>query len=77
MERAHNKFKTLKTKKIWKAPSAEGEKLLTLQVQMNDLNKKYELKKNKLQKIKKRRTDARDDDKNPRDKKKPKKEKPA
>ena len=77
MERAHRKFKTLKTKKIWKAPSAEEEKLLALQVQMNDLNKKYELKKKKLQRIKKRRSVAGDDDKNPRDKKKPKKEKPS
>ena len=51
--------------------------LLALQVQLNDLNKKYELKKNKLQKIKKRKSDAKDDGKSSRYKKKPRKEKPA
>ena len=52
MERAANKYKIMKTKEIWNAPSAEQEKLVALEAKITSLKQKYDAKKNKLNKKK-------------------------
>ena len=61
MERAANKYKIMKTKKVWEALSAEQEKLIALQAQLTSINKKYESKKEKLERLKKRKNDKKSD----------------
>ena len=61
MERAANKYKIMKTKKVWEAPSAEQEKLIALQADLTSINKKYESKKEKLERLKKRKNDKKSD----------------
>lgn len=75
MERAANKYKIMKTKEIWNAPSAEQEKLVALEAKITSLKQKYDAKKNKLNRIKKRKSDGKSDEQGT--PKKPKKQKPA
>jgi hypothetical protein len=42
---AANKYKILKTKEIWEAPSEEEEKLMALQARFDDLKKKFSNKR--------------------------------
>ena len=49
MRKAANKFKTLKTKEIWEAPSPEEEKLLALEARFTKLNKKLAKKRKSLE----------------------------
>jgi hypothetical protein len=45
MNLAANKFKILKTKEIWEAPSDEEEKLIALQARLEELKKKFGAKR--------------------------------
>lgn len=47
MEKAANKYKILKTKELWEAPSAEEEKLLALEARFAELKKKFANKRKK------------------------------
>ena len=71
MEKAANKYKILKTKELWEAPSPEEEKLLALEARFAELKKKFANKRKK----------GSDDEKSPAPKKrkggKEKKTKPA
>ena len=55
MERVSNKYKIMKTKEAWNAPSAEQKKLVALGAKISELKKKYEDKKAKLDQNKKTR----------------------
>jgi hypothetical protein len=50
MEQADQKYRTLKDKEIWEAPSAEEEKLIALEARFAELKKKMSEKKSKTKK---------------------------
>ena len=45
MERAGLKYRILKTRKKWEAPSPEDEKILALETTISDMKAKWEKKK--------------------------------
>ena len=63
MERVSNKYKIMKTKEVWNAPSAEQKKLVALGAKISELKKKYEDKKAKLDQSKKRESNKRESNK--------------
>jgi len=63
MERVSNKYKIMKTKEVWNAPSAEQKKLVALEAKISELKKKYEDKKAKLNQNKKRDSNKRESSK--------------
>jgi len=63
MDRVSNKYKIMKTKEVWNAPSAEQKKLAALEAKISELKKRYENKRAKLDQNKKRESNKRDDNK--------------
>jgi len=63
MDRVSNKYKIMKTKEVWNAPSAEQKTLGALEAKISDLKKKYENKKAKLDQSKKRESNKREGNK--------------
>ena len=45
MEKAANKYKILKTKELWEAPSPQEEKLIAMEARLAELKKKFNKKK--------------------------------
>jgi len=63
MARVSNKYKIMKTKEVWNAPSAEQKKLVALEAKISELKKRYKNKRAKLDQNKKRESNKRDDNK--------------
>jgi len=63
MDRFANKYKIMKTKEVWNAPSAEQKKLVALEAKISELKKRYENKRTKLDQNKKRESNKRDGNK--------------